>query len=170
MANTRTPLVSCPHPPPPLHPAAYQPHWQTMCPVHCMSHLQNGFVIVLSISIKRCTPKSSTPPFFRCQCNILYIVVKGGAKLRHRELNPGLPRDRRKYEPLYYSGFGHMFRTSWLQTPFLVICSKLRECGHLPTGDIYKTVMCRSTTARSSSCCHAATVRPPNCTNCLVSI
>ena len=25
-------------------------------------------------------------------------------KLRRRELNPGLPRDRRKYSPLYYSG------------------------------------------------------------------
>ena len=26
------------------------------------------------------------------------------ANLRRRELNPGLPRDRRKYSPLYYSG------------------------------------------------------------------
>ena len=25
-------------------------------------------------------------------------------KLRRRELNPGLPREMRKYEPLYYSG------------------------------------------------------------------
>ena len=25
-------------------------------------------------------------------------------RLRRRELNPGLPRDRRKYQPLYYSG------------------------------------------------------------------
>lgn len=28
-------------------------------------------------------------------------------KLRDRELNPGLPRDRRGYLPLYYHGFAH---------------------------------------------------------------
>ncbi len=30
------------------------------------------------------------------------VWVKG--KLRDRELNPGLPRDRRRYSPLYYRG------------------------------------------------------------------
>ena len=28
-------------------------------------------------------------------------------KLRDRELNPGLPRDRRGYYPLYYRGFAY---------------------------------------------------------------
>jgi hypothetical protein len=28
-------------------------------------------------------------------------------KLRDRELNPGLPRDRRGYLPLYYRGYAH---------------------------------------------------------------
>ncbi len=32
-------------------------------------------------------------------------MQQGSRKLRGRELNPGLPRDRRKYKPLYYRGF-----------------------------------------------------------------
>ncbi len=30
--------------------------------------------------------------------------MDGARKLRDRELNPGLPRDKRKYQPLYYRG------------------------------------------------------------------
>ena len=35
---------------------------------------------------------------------LLFPAATPQGKLRRRELSPGLPRDRRKYQPLYYSG------------------------------------------------------------------
>jgi hypothetical protein len=35
----------------------------------------------------------------------IIIIIKNKKILRDGELNPGLPRDRRGYSPLYYLGF-----------------------------------------------------------------
>ena len=53
------------------------------------------------------------------------------ANLRRRELNPGLPRDRRKYSPLYYSGHVNLVvKIAKANPDFADFCSLRRE-GHL---------------------------------------
>ena len=41
----------------------------------------------------------------RSQSTGNYQILRTPRNLRGREVNPGLPRDRRKYQPLYYRGF-----------------------------------------------------------------
>ena len=38
------------------------------------------------------------------------------------ELNPGLPRDRRGYSPLYYLGSDYCKLSHWCYRPFVNIC------------------------------------------------
>ena len=56
--------------------------------------------------------------------------VEPNQRLRRRELNPGLPRDRRKYSPLYYSGHVSCLISA---TFHVTHCTKACLCSRDPT-------------------------------------
>ena len=83
----------------------------------CLFNNNNNYIYIymhVYIYVCLCVPRRRRASWWpaHTRAGIRAFFHQPGHMFRRRELSPGLPRDRQKYQPLYYSGLVIITRSS----------------------------------------------------------